>query len=157
MIKKTALFPGSFDPFTLAHEQLVHQALLVFDHIIIAIGQNTQKQNTFSLQQRLDWIAAVFAQDARVSVLSYTHTTVSCAQKTGATAIIRGLRNTQDFLYEQQLQWVNQQIDPHIITVYYALTGEHSFISASAVRELYLHKQSVNHLVPAPIAQSLEV
>ena len=157
MTSKIALFPGSFDPFTRAHEQLVQQALLVFDHVVIAIGQNSQKKNMFSIQQRLAWIQAIFGQQARVSVMQYTQTTVLCAHAVGAQCILRGLRNAQDFMYEQQLQWVNEQIDPNIATVYYALTGEHCFISASAVRELYLHKQSVAHLVPRQVAQDLQV
>jgi pantetheine-phosphate adenylyltransferase len=104
---KIAVFPGSFDPITLGHVDLVHRALPVFDKIIIAIGENNQKKSLFSLEQRIGWLKKVFEQEERVEVGFFENLTADYCKKIGATYLLRGLRNASDFDYEKTISQLN--------------------------------------------------
>ncbi|MBP3254126.1 MAG: pantetheine-phosphate adenylyltransferase [Bacteroidales bacterium] len=150
-MKRTAVFPGSFDPVTLGHLQTVLSAMPLFDRIIVALGENTSKRHMFSLQQRLQWLHTVFGKYDSVSVDSYTGLTVDYCKQQDAGFIIRGVRNTTDFQYETETARVNKQLNGGITTVFLPSDSEMSTISSSVVRELLVFGKDVSFLLPPEI------
>jgi len=112
MTQKTALFPGSFDPFTSGHEAIVQRALALFDHIVVAVGVNTDKKYMFTSQQRMQKIRDSFPNDSRVEVVEYSDMTVDLCKRVGAHFILRGIRNAKDLEYEQTIAAVNKALHP---------------------------------------------
>ena len=139
---KKALFPGSFDPFTLGHEAIVRRALALFDKIYIAVGMNTDKHYMFTPEQRLDRIRAFFPDDSRVEVVTYSDMTVDLCRRLGVQFILRGIRNAEDFAYEQTVATVNHTLDPTIDTVILLSDTEHQDISSTLERERLAHQKS---------------
>ena len=114
---KTAIFPGSFDPFTRGHEAIVEKALHLFDKVIIGIGSNVAKQGLLSVENRKRLIDDYYAGDARVEAMIYSGMTGDFAQQVGAAAVIRGVRNTTDFEYERTMAATNRRLYPAVVTV----------------------------------------
>lgn len=139
---KKALFPGSFDPFTLGHEAIVRRALALFDKVYIAVGVNTDKHYMFTPEQRLDRIRAFFPDDSRVEVVTYSDMTVDLCRRLGVQFILRGIRNAEDFAYEQTVAAVNHTLDPTIDTVILLSDTEHQDISSTLERERLAHQKS---------------
>ena len=115
-MKKVAVFPGSFDPITIGHEDIVKRAAQIFDEIIVAIGVNTQKKYLFDLDTRISWIEKVFESYSNVSVKSYTGLTINFCKEIDAKYIIRGIRSSADFEYEKTIAQLNQMMQPEIET-----------------------------------------
>lgn len=139
---KKALFPGSFDPFTHGHEAIVRRALALFDKIYIAVGVNTDKHYMFTPEQRLDRIRAFFPDDSRVEAVTYSDMTVDLCRRLGVQFILRGIRNAEDFAYEQTVAAVNHTLDPTIDTVILLSDTEHQDISSTLERERLAHQKS---------------
>ena len=137
---KKAIFPGSFDPFTVGHEAIVRRALVLFDKIYIAIGVNTDKQYMFSQEERLERAKSFFSDDSRIEVVTYGDMTVDLCHRLGAQFILRGIRNTKDFVYEQTVAAVNHTLDPAIDTVILLSDTEHQDISSTLERERLAHQ-----------------
>ncbi|RMG79432.1 MAG: pantetheine-phosphate adenylyltransferase [Bacteroidetes bacterium] len=133
---KIAVFPGSFDPITLGHVDLVKRAIPLFDRIVVAIGQNSSKKYLFTLEQRLKAINAVFRDHPTVSVTSYEGLTADFCKKAGARFMLRGLRNASDFDYEKTISQLNHIIGDGIETVFLISRPEFSHISSTIVREI---------------------
>lgn len=148
---KIAVFPGSFDPITVGHVDLVKRASPLFDKIIVAVGINTQKKFLFSLEQRTDWLHAVFANHPKVEVSSFTGLTVQYCQSIGANYLIRGLRNASDFDYEKTISQLNYIIGKDIETVFLISRPEFSHISSTIVREIIIGKGDATSLLPPQI------
>lgn len=136
-MEKIAVFAGSFCPFTKGHEEIIAKALPLFDKIIIAIGYNIQKQNLFSVEQRMQWIRDIYADNPAVEVTSYTGLTVELCRATGARFLLRGLRNTADFIAEQEMAAANHQLCPEVETVFLTASPQWAAVSSSLVRELW--------------------
>ena len=145
---KTAIFPGSFDPFTRGHKALVEQALGLFGKVVIAIGENVNKRSLLSLEARKKLIEELYADDERVECITYSTLTGDTARKVGATAIIRGVRNTIDFEYERTLAQTNSRLYPEITTVMLLTPAELADVSSSTVRELLSFEREVDWLLP---------
>jgi len=135
-LKRTAVFPGSFDPITTGHVDLILRALPLFDEIIVAIGVNSQKQTLFELNKRKDWIKNVFKNEPRIRVDSFEGLTVHFCKKAGANYLIRGLRNASDFDYEKTISQLNHIVGDNIETVFLISRPEFSHISSTIVREI---------------------
>ena len=148
---KIALFPGTFDPFTRGHQAIVEQSRKLFDKVVIAIGENIGKRSLLSVEKRLQLIRKVYANQERVECVAYTSLTGDVARKVGATAIIRGLRNTIDFEYERTLADVNRRIFPDLSTVILFTPPHLADISSSAVRELLSFGHKVDDMLPEGI------
>lgn len=146
-MKKTALFPGTFDPLTIGHLSLIKRGLNLVDEIIIAIGVNQNKNTFFSLEQRMEMISNFFESDPRVSVKNYEGLTVDFAKETGAQFILRGIRSVNDFEYEKNIADVNRKISG-IETFILFTEPEHTHISSSIVRELLYYGKDVAGFVP---------
>lgn len=148
---KIAIFPGSFDPFTRGHEAVVEEALTLFDKVVIAIGDNIGKNALLSVENRLRLIKKVYADNPRIECISYSTLTGDTAREVGATAIIRGVRNTVDFEYERTMAQINRRIFPDITTVMLFTPPALSDIASSTVRELWAFGRNVSDMLPRGI------
>ena len=137
---RTALFPGSFDPFTAGHEAIVRRALALFDTIYIAVGVNTDKKYMFSIEERLKIIRNFFPDDKRIEPVSYSGMTVDLCHQLNIRFIIRGIRNAADLDYEQTIAAVNQTLDPKIETILLLADNQHRDISSTLIREQLSHQ-----------------
>lgn len=147
MMKKKAIFPGTFDPFTVGHASLVSRALEIVDEIVIAIGINEKKNSYFSLEHRLDMIDHLYENNDRVSVSSYNSLTVDFAQEIGAELIIRGIRSINDFEYEKTIADMNRVI-AGVETIILFTEPELTHISSTVVRELLSFRHDVSKFIP---------
>ncbi len=134
--KKIAVFPGSFDPITTGHVDLVRRALPLFDEIIVAIGVNSQKQTLFSVEERKQWIQKVFEGEPRISVDVFQGLTVHYCKKVDAHYLLRGLRNASDFDYEKTISQLNHIVGDDVETLFLISAPEFSHISSTIVREI---------------------
>lgn len=134
--KKIIVFPGSFDPITTGHVDLVRRALPLFDEVIIAIGINSQKQTLFTLEERKSWIENVFQAEDRIRVDVFEGLTVHFCQKVNAHYLLRGLRNASDFDYEKTISQLNQIVGDDVETLFFISKPEFSHISSTIVREI---------------------
>jgi pantetheine-phosphate adenylyltransferase len=150
-MEKIAVFPGSFDPFTLGHESIVRRGLLLFDKIIVAIGTNTEKADYFPLETRIRWIRKVFEGEPRIEVASYNTLTVDFCRKVGAHYLLRGLRTAADFEYERAIAQVNRAMEKEIEVVFLLTLPEHTFINSTLVREVIKYGGDASRFVPAAI------
>lgn len=146
MIKK-AIFPGTFDPFTIGHHSLVKRSLELVDEIVIAIGQNEAKKSYFTLQERIDMIQSFYSEDTRIFVEAYDSLTVDFAKKVGANFILRGIRSVNDFEYEKTIADMNRKISG-IETVILFTEPELTHVSSTIVRELLRFGYDVGQFVP---------
>lgn len=144
---RTAIFPGTFDPFTIGHDALVRRALQFVDELYIAIGINTAKQTMFTLEERMERIATLYKDEPRIHVVSYEGLTTDLAQSTGAQFIIRGVRSTIDFEYERNIADVNRMLTG-IDTLLLISEPQYAAISSSMVRELAHFGKDVSNYLP---------
>lgn len=150
-MERTAIFPGSFDPFTRGHAAIVEESLKLFDRVVIGIGNNTLKQGLLTVENRKRLIDDVYRDDPRVEVHVYTGLTGEFAEQTGAAAIIRGVRNTTDFEYERTMEATNHRIYPEITTVMLFTPAAVADIASSTVREVLSFGRSVEEFLPEGI------
>lgn len=151
MKERIAVFPGTFDPITSGHVDIVKRSLALFDKIIIAIGVNTNKKTLFTLDQRMLWIQSIFANEEKVFVEKYDTLTVEFCKMTGANFILRGLRNGTDFDYEIHIAQTNKKLDPNVETVFVMCSPELGYISSTIVRDLIVYKGDYKSMVPEEV------
>lgn len=147
-MKRKAIFPGTFDPFTIGHSSLVERSLEIVDEIVIAIGINEKKNSYFTLEQRLEMIRTLYKDDQRISVSSYNSLTVDFAQEVDASLIIRGIRTVNDFEYEKTIADMNRVI-AGVETIILFTEPELTHISSTIVRELLNFGHDVSKFIPA--------
>lgn len=147
MEQRVAIFPGSFDPYTIGHASIVDRALPLFDKIVVAIGVNRNKRSFLTEEQRIRMIADLYADEPKVEVISYDGLTVDAARECGARFLLRGVRMIQDFEYEKNLAEVNRSISGLETVLLYTLP-EYGHISSSIVRELISYGRDVSALLP---------
>lgn len=145
--KRIAVFPGSFDPFTIGHEALVKRTLDLFDEIIIAVGYNSTKNYMFSVEQRTQWIKNVFVKNPRVKVENFTGLTVDFCKQKGAGFLIRGVRTSTDFEFEKAIAQMNRAISD-IETVFIMPLPEHSAINSTIIRDIIRNNGDASMFVP---------
>ncbi len=151
-MNRIAIFPGSFDPITKGHENILKRALPLFDEIIIAIGKNSSKQNYFSLEQRENWIKQVFANEPKVRIETYTGLTVDFCKKMNAHYILRGLRTSADFEFEKAIAQNNKVMADEIETVFILPIPELSAINSTIVRDIVRNGGDATPFVPKGVA-----
>lgn len=154
-MKRICLFPGTFDPVTLGHVDIINRALPLFDKIIVGIGLNTSKAPMFSPEQRLKWIKEIYKDEERVEGAVYEGLTVNFCQKVGAHFILRGIRYVSDFEYEKTIADANRTLDKNIETIF--LTGEPKYTSVAStiVRDIIKNKGDASHFLPDIVYKSL--
>ncbi|WP_455169116.1 pantetheine-phosphate adenylyltransferase [Aegicerativicinus sediminis] len=144
---KRALFPGSFDPITLGHQDIILRGIKLFDEIVVAVGINAEKKYMFSLEERIEFIKKSFEDEPKVKVVSYEGLTVDFCKKVGAQFILRGLRNPADFEFEKAIAHTNRKLS-EIETVFLLTSSRTSYISSSIVRDVIRNKGNYSVLVP---------
>ena len=142
-MRRIAFFPGSFDPITKGHEDIVRRALPMFDKIIVAIGINSSKNEMFPLKEKQNWIEKTFSDCPSVEIINYKGLTIDACKKHQAKFILRGLRNSNDYEYEKSIAMMNQVMEPTIETLYLNTQPEFAAISSSIVREIIKNKGNV--------------
>tara|TARA_B100000768_G_scaffold181981_1_gene207958 strand:- start:8114 stop:8575 length:462 start_codon:yes stop_codon:yes gene_type:complete len=148
---KKAIFPGSFDPITLGHLDIVNRGVTLFDEVIIAIGENSSKDYMFSLEERKRFIVDAFKDNPKVKVVSYQGLTTEFCKEIGVDFILRGLRNPADFEFEKAIAHTNRQLSK-VETVFLLTSTQTSFISSSIVREIIRFKGDYKKLVPDTVS-----
>lgn len=145
---KRALFPGSFDPFTIGHESIVKRALDLFDEIIIAIGYNSEKKGYFSVDNRIKIIEEVFQDEGRISVEKYNKLTIDFCKEKNIQFILRGLRTASDFEYERAIAQMNHFMENEIETIFLLTEAKHTPVSSTILREILKYNGDVCKFVP---------
>ena len=149
---RRAIFPGSFDPITLGHVDIINRALPLFDEIIIAIGINSDKSYMFSLEDRIRFIQENYANEPKIKVETYTGLTIDFCKKVNVDFILRGLRNPADFEFEKAIAQTNRKLS-NIETVFLLTSATTSFISSSIVRDVYRHGGDISKFVPKSVSK----
>jgi len=152
MSSRIAVFPGSFDPLTLGHVDIIQRALPLFEKLIIAIGVNSDKQSMFSLEDRINAIQQTFSTETKIEVKFYSGLTVDFCKEVKADFLVRGLRNPADFEFEKAIAHTNRTLS-EIETVFLLTSSGKSSISSSIVRELLKHKGDVTKFVPQAVLE----
>lgn len=147
-MKKTAIFPGSFDPFTKGHEDIVLRSLELFDEVIVAIGHNSNKKRYFDIDLMIEKIREAFDNNRRVRVIVYDELTAMLAEKYDARFLVRGLRNTTDFEYENSISQINRYLNSGLETVFLITSPDLAPISSSIIREVHRYGGEVDPFLP---------
>ncbi len=146
-----AVFPGSFDPFTIGHEDIVKRALPLFDGIIIAVGINALKKSFFSLADRKDMIAKAFAGNSRIRVDHFEGLTVDYCASAGARYILRGLRTAADFEFERAIAQTNRKLLPEIESLFFLTQPDHSMVNSTIIRDIIRNGGDASQFVPEAV------
>lgn len=151
----TAIYPGTFDPVTNGHVDLIHRACRLYHNVIVAVAESPGKQPLFALQERVSLIESVVEEFSNVQVIGFNNLLVECAKQHQASVIIRGLRAVSDFEYEFQMAGMNRRLAPDIETVFLTPAEQYEFISSSMIREIARLNGDVSSFVPEQVKQQL--
>ena len=151
VMKRIAVFPGSFDPITLGHVSIVKRAIPLFDKIIISIGINSEKKNMFSLEKRITWIEQIFKSEPKIVVESYSGLTIYFCRKKDANYILRGLRTSADFEFERGIGQVNKKLADDIETIFLLTEPQYTPISSSIIRDVIRNGGDASSMIPKEV------
>jgi len=143
-----AVFPGSFDPVTRGHESVILRALPLFDKVIVALGENSEKKGYFPVEQRLHWLKQLFRNESRIQVTRYSGLTVEFCREYHAGYILRGLRTSADFEFERSIAQMNKALLPDLETIFILCAPEYSSLSSSIVRDIHRNGGDISQFVP---------
>ncbi|HLO71045.1 MAG TPA: pantetheine-phosphate adenylyltransferase [Flavipsychrobacter sp.] len=150
-MQRICLFPGTFDPITLGHVDVIKRSVSLFDKMIIAIGKNSQKAPMFTIEQRIEWIEEIFKDYPQISVTSYSGLTINFCKEVGAQYMIRGIRYISDFEYEKAIADMNRMLMPEVETLFLTCAPEYSTISSTIVRDVIRNNGDVSKIVPKEV------
>lgn len=150
-MQRICLFPGTFDPFTLGHLDIVKRSVNLFDKLVIGIGKNINKKPMFTDEQRLAWVKEIFKEDPRIDVIIYEGLTVQCCKSIGANYIIRGIRYVNDFEYEKVIADMNRSLDPDIETVFLTCSPQFTSVASTLVRDVLMNGGDASQFLPEPV------
>jgi len=153
---RICLFPGTFDPVTLGHVDIICRALPLFDKIFIGVGKNSTKTPMFSAEQRLNWFEDIFKDEPRIEASIYEGLTIEYCKKTGAGFILRGIRYVSDFEYEKAIADANRTLDASIETVFLTCEPKYTSIASTIVRDIIRNGGDASHFLPEVVIQSLK-
>lgn len=154
-MSRIAIFPGSFDPITIGHVDVVERALPLFDEMIIAIGVNTQKKSLFDLDKRIEWIKKVFEHEPKVTVEHYTGLTINYCKQREAKYIVRGIRSASDFEYEKTIAHLNNTMEPDVETLLILAKPTLASVSSTIVREIIIGNGDISKFIPEQVVTSM--
>ncbi len=150
-MQRVCLFPGTFDPITLGHVDVIKRSVSLFDKLIIAIGVNSQKTPMFTIEQRIAWMKEIFKDYPQISVTSYSGLTIHYCKEVGAQYMMRGIRYIADFEYEKAIADMNRMLAPEIETIFLTCAPEYSTISSTIVRDVIRNNGDVSKIIPAEV------
>ncbi len=150
-MQRICLFPGTFDPITKGHVDVIERAVSLFDKLVIGVGINTSKQPMFTVEQRCGWIAEIFKNEPRIEVTGYTGLTIDYCKQIDAHYILRGIRYISDFEYEKAIADMNRMLAPEVETIFLTCTPEYSTISSTLVRDVIRNGGDVSRFVPKEV------
>lgn len=155
-MNKIAIYPGSFDPLTMGHVNIIERGLHVFDEVIVAIAHNTSKKTVFTEEERLEHLHLVFSANPRVKIDRFEGLLVDYARKTGAGSVLRGIRTVSDYEYEFQMALANKRLYPDMETIFMMTDGAYSYLSSTIIKEIIRFGGSAEGMVPPAIADLLK-
>ena len=145
---RVCLFPGTFDPVTLGHIDIINRAMPLFDKLIVGIGRNVNKVPMFSEEQRLQWVKDIYKDQPKVAAVVYDGLTVNCCKMIGANFILRGIRYVNDFEYEKAIADMNRSLDGHIETIFLTCLPQFTSVASTLVRDVYKNGGNVSQFLP---------
>jgi len=154
-MQRIALFPGTFDPITIGHLDIIHRALPLFDKLVIGIGRNANKSAMFSEEQRMQWIQEIFRDNPNVSAVVYEGLTVECCRRVGANFIVRGIRYVNDFEYEKAIADMNRSLDTNIETVFLTCLPQYTSVASTLVRDVIRNGGNARQFLPDIVAKDI--
>lgn len=155
-MQRIALFPGTFDPITIGHLDIIQRALPLFDKLVIGIGRNVNKATMFSEEQRLAWAKELYADNDNIDAVLYEGLTVECCRKVNANFIVRGIRYVNDFEYEKAIADMNRSLDHHIETVFLTCLPQFTSVASTLVRDVIRHGGDATQFLPDVVSRSLK-
>lgn len=155
-MQRIAFFPGTFDPITIGHLDIINRALPLFDRLIIGIGRNINKKPMFSEEQRVAWVKEIFAENPKVSAIVYEGLTVDSCQKYNANFILRGIRYVNDFEYEKAIADMNRSIAPNIETIFLTCLPQYTSVASTLVRDVLSNGGDVAQFLPDAVARDVK-
>ncbi len=147
-MQRICLFPGTFDPVTLGHIDIINRALPLFDKLIVGIGRNVNKVPMFTEEQRLQWVKDIYKHEPKVAAVVYDGLTVNCCKSVGAGFILRGIRYVNDFEYEKAIADMNRSLDGHVETVFLTCLPQFTSVASTLVRDVYKNGGDVSQFLP---------
>ena len=153
---RICLFPGTFDPVTLGHTDIINRALPLFDKLVIGIGRNTNKAPMFTEKQRLHWLREIYKDNPKVEAVVYDGLTVDCCKKVNAKFILRGIRYVNDFEYEKAIADMNRSIADHIETVFLTCLPQFTSVASTLVRDVLKNGGDVSQFLPEAVNRSIK-
>ena len=154
-MSRIALFPGTFDPITIGHQDIINRSLPLFDKLIIGIGRNVNKEPMFTEEQRLKWIKEIYKDSPKVDAVIYEGLTVKCCQQVGANFILRGIRYVNDFEYEKAIADMNRSLDHAIETIFLTCLPQYTSVASTLVRDVIKNGGDALQFLPDVVARSL--
>jgi pantetheine-phosphate adenylyltransferase len=153
---RICLFPGTFDPVTLGHTDIINRAIPLFDKLVIGIGRNVNKVPTFSEDLRLKWIKEIYKNEPKVDAVIYEGLTINCCKEVGANFILRGIRYVNDFEYEKAIADMNRSLDPHVETIFLTCLPQFTSVASTLVRDVLKNGGEVSQFLPAAVNESIK-
>ncbi len=154
-MSRICLFPGTFDPITLGHTDIINRALPLFDKIVIGIGRNASKIPMFKEEQRLQWLKEIYINEPRLEAVVYEGLTVNCCKEVGANFILRGIRYVNDFEYEKAIADMNRSLAGHIETIFLTCLPQYTSVASTLVRDVLKNGGDVSQFLPEVVSKSI--
>ena len=154
-MQRICLFPGTFDPVTLGHTDIINRALPLFDKLVVGIGRNTNKAPMFSEDERVGWLREIYKGNDKVEVLTYDGLTVDCCKKVNANFILRGIRYVNDFEYEKAIADMNRSIAGNIETIFLTCLPQYTSVASTLVRDVLRNGGNVSQFLPAAVNNAI--
>ena len=155
-MNKICLFPGTFDPVTLGHTDIIGRALPLFDKLVIGIGRNSNKTGMFSEEQRLEWLREIYKDEPRIQVLAYDGLTVNCCKLVGANFILRGIRYVNDFEYEKAIADMNRSLAHNVETIFLTCLPKYTSVASTLVRDVIRNNGDVSQFLPDVVKETIK-
>jgi pantetheine-phosphate adenylyltransferase len=152
---RICLFPGTFDPITLGHTDIINRALPLFDKIVVGIGRNSNKQPLFSEEQRITWLNEIYKGNDKVEAVLYDGLTVNCCKEVGANFILRGIRYVNDFEYEKAIADMNRSLNENIETIFLTCLPQYTSVASTLVRDVLKNGGDVSKFLPTAVIESI--
>ena len=155
-MQRICLFPGTFDPITVGHLDIIYRSLDLFDKLYIGIGLNANKAPMFSAEQRQEWIEEIFKNEPRVEAVAYEGLTIDCCKKIGATFILRGIRYVNDFEYEKAIADMNRSLDGKIETIFLTCLPQYTSVASTLVRDVIRNGGDASQFLPDVVNRTVK-